>query len=482
MRTKCATLGRALDNDIVLLDIAASRKHAQVIRGELGFSLLDLRSANGVFLNGRRITEEELYDGDEIEVGETVLRFESLGEIRERITLDDDTSPGVEPMMQIQPAFQRAALPQPDLTSPSAPQLPPLPMTSSHQVQERPQVQSSLEGSARHQRPKKEMHVTYGFGSQWSEEDLGVNKAVYSPPAVERLPWKAKILDFIYRARVEVLFGQGRTANILRSSLALGILVIFFSFGHLIKKVTSSLTDQVNSTNPVSVSQSSSPNVDGDKASKDREMLGEVIDEITRKAETLISQGEWRESLKQLNAASPRIQSAYSSRLEALKNEAEQGLVNSKLPAIRGSISRGRLKRAREDHDRLVDGLSPQALAQVVPVTFSLWLHQRELGDLSRFNPPPREQRSLDRSAQEQLRGDTRSALKTLKRARISKSRQALVKLRRESVKAASTKKSSGGDLMRRRELPVGHHECGVMNAFVHAHATYIAGACACLS
>ena len=64
------TLGRALDNDIVLLDIAASRKHAQVIRGEQGFSLLDLRSANGVFLNGRRVTEEELYDGDEIEIGE----------------------------------------------------------------------------------------------------------------------------------------------------------------------------------------------------------------------------------------------------------------------------------------------------------------------------------------------------------------------------------------------------------------------------
>ena len=64
------SLGRALDNDIVLLDIAASRKHAQIIRGPEGFILLDLRSANGIFLNGRRITEEDLYDGDEIEVGD----------------------------------------------------------------------------------------------------------------------------------------------------------------------------------------------------------------------------------------------------------------------------------------------------------------------------------------------------------------------------------------------------------------------------
>ena len=47
------TLGRALDNDIVLLDIAASRKHAQIIRSQQGVALLDLRSANGIFINGR---------------------------------------------------------------------------------------------------------------------------------------------------------------------------------------------------------------------------------------------------------------------------------------------------------------------------------------------------------------------------------------------------------------------------------------------
>ena len=72
------SLGRALDNDIVLLDIAASRKHAQIIRGSEGFILLDLRSANGIFLNGRRITEEDLYDGDEMKL---VRQFSSLKQL-----------------------------------------------------------------------------------------------------------------------------------------------------------------------------------------------------------------------------------------------------------------------------------------------------------------------------------------------------------------------------------------------------------------
>ena len=79
------SVGRALDNDLVLLDISSSRKHAQIMRHAQGFTLLDLRSANGVYLNGRRISEEELYDGDEIEIGETIMRFEMVGATRIRI-------------------------------------------------------------------------------------------------------------------------------------------------------------------------------------------------------------------------------------------------------------------------------------------------------------------------------------------------------------------------------------------------------------
>ena len=90
------SIGRALDNDLVLLDISSSRKHAQITRHDQGFTLLDLRSANGVYLNGRRVSEEELYDGDEIEVGETLMRFEMVGSTRARTADEDDTSPGLD--------------------------------------------------------------------------------------------------------------------------------------------------------------------------------------------------------------------------------------------------------------------------------------------------------------------------------------------------------------------------------------------------
>ena len=114
------SLGRALDNDIVLLDIAASRKHAQIIRGNEGFILLDLRSANGIFLNGRRITEEDLYDGDEIEVGETILKFETVGQMRVRTNFaQDDTDPGMAEIPHHPPEPVSAEMP-PHLPNPPA--------------------------------------------------------------------------------------------------------------------------------------------------------------------------------------------------------------------------------------------------------------------------------------------------------------------------------------------------------------------------
>jgi DNA-binding NtrC family response regulator len=69
------TLGREASNHIALEDGFASNKHARIERKPIGFVLRDLRSRNGTFLNGARIFEAQLSDGDRIRVGQTDLFF-----------------------------------------------------------------------------------------------------------------------------------------------------------------------------------------------------------------------------------------------------------------------------------------------------------------------------------------------------------------------------------------------------------------------
>ena len=72
------TIGRDVDNDVVLDDRRVSRRHAE-IRLRLGrYTLYDLQSTNGTFVNARRVAEVALADGDRIVIGgsELVLRQE----------------------------------------------------------------------------------------------------------------------------------------------------------------------------------------------------------------------------------------------------------------------------------------------------------------------------------------------------------------------------------------------------------------------
>jgi adenylate cyclase len=65
------SLGRATTSTLVLNDDKVSRRHAMVhAQGEGEFWLIDLGSANGTYLNGRRVTAPcRLHDRDRIEVG-----------------------------------------------------------------------------------------------------------------------------------------------------------------------------------------------------------------------------------------------------------------------------------------------------------------------------------------------------------------------------------------------------------------------------
>jgi pSer/pThr/pTyr-binding forkhead associated (FHA) protein len=69
------TLGRAAHNDIVIQSAEASRQHA-VINVEAAFtSIRDLGSRNGTYVNGDRIENQVLIDGDIIRLGSHELRF-----------------------------------------------------------------------------------------------------------------------------------------------------------------------------------------------------------------------------------------------------------------------------------------------------------------------------------------------------------------------------------------------------------------------
>lgn len=69
-------IGRGFTADVQLEDPSISRRHAIVIREPDGrVRILDDRSSNGTFVNGRRIAEAELCDGDAIGLGRVVLAF-----------------------------------------------------------------------------------------------------------------------------------------------------------------------------------------------------------------------------------------------------------------------------------------------------------------------------------------------------------------------------------------------------------------------
>src|SRR3989338_7492831 len=68
-------IGRASDNDIVLDDKRASRHHAQITYENGAYFISDLNTANGTFVNQRRVLNQQLQNGDIIQIGAQIFRF-----------------------------------------------------------------------------------------------------------------------------------------------------------------------------------------------------------------------------------------------------------------------------------------------------------------------------------------------------------------------------------------------------------------------
>lgn len=71
------TVGRLPDCELLLVDPKVSRHHAEIRPRADGFVVVDLGSTNGTRVNGVRVSERILRDGDDLGFGNTHLRFEA---------------------------------------------------------------------------------------------------------------------------------------------------------------------------------------------------------------------------------------------------------------------------------------------------------------------------------------------------------------------------------------------------------------------
>jgi len=80
LRDGCISVGRAEESVILLDELGVSRHHALLIAEGEEYRVRDLDSANGTLLNGRRVSEARLSDGDVLNFGAAELRYDVVEE------------------------------------------------------------------------------------------------------------------------------------------------------------------------------------------------------------------------------------------------------------------------------------------------------------------------------------------------------------------------------------------------------------------
>ena len=85
-------IGRRLDNQLVVDDPRVSRYHAQIRYVRSHFTIFDLNSTGGTFVNGQRTTQSVLYPGDVISLAGMPIVF-GQDSIPPSVTKIGDTAP-----------------------------------------------------------------------------------------------------------------------------------------------------------------------------------------------------------------------------------------------------------------------------------------------------------------------------------------------------------------------------------------------------
>ncbi len=74
------TIGRSPKADLVIEDDKASRLHSGIRKEPDGYTIKDLNSKNGTFVNNEKVDSARLSPGDRIRIGSIVMVFESDSE------------------------------------------------------------------------------------------------------------------------------------------------------------------------------------------------------------------------------------------------------------------------------------------------------------------------------------------------------------------------------------------------------------------
>ena len=83
-------VGRSSDADFRLVDLYVSRHHARIVRKNGKYQIVDLNSTHGTFINGQRVEDQALRDGDQVRLGRKELLFGTrLSELRLSTTAGD---------------------------------------------------------------------------------------------------------------------------------------------------------------------------------------------------------------------------------------------------------------------------------------------------------------------------------------------------------------------------------------------------------
>lgn len=97
LEQRVTTVGRALNNDIVIADSQTSRRHLEIVRENNNFLAVDAGSANGFYVNDQQVQRAVLRHGDVITIGLVRMAFyqssstESTPSPATQIDFDDNT-------------------------------------------------------------------------------------------------------------------------------------------------------------------------------------------------------------------------------------------------------------------------------------------------------------------------------------------------------------------------------------------------------
>jgi phosphoserine phosphatase RsbU/P len=106
-------------NDICINDPSVSRQHAHIKKREEGYTIYDLKSLNGVILNGKKVSKALLRHGDQIVLGDVTVEVRLVDYTSEEVLRSIEQSENTEAEIETPTeAPRREEVTQPGVTMP----------------------------------------------------------------------------------------------------------------------------------------------------------------------------------------------------------------------------------------------------------------------------------------------------------------------------------------------------------------------------